>query len=104
MKLRHIRVFSLNKEAGGYAYNDYRGTAELEDGDETDKSGRRRRCLGSVRLMTREDIRAVPGDYVSLGLAEEPDKGRDFYITAVKDNRRGNLPHWRLLVGRRGLG
>lgn len=104
MRLRRIRVFSLDAKAGGYVYSDYRGTAELEDGDEADKSGRRRRCLGSVRLMTRGEVRAAPGDYVSLYADEAPDKGRDFYVTAVKDNRRGNLPHWRLLVGRRGLG
>ena len=99
MKLRNIRIFSY--ENGGYTYEDHRGTAELEEGSQVEDGGSQRRCDGSVRLMTKKDVKAEPGDYVSLFTEEKPDKNRDFYITAVKDNRRGNLPHWRLFVGKR---
>ena len=101
MKLRNIRIFHYDKDSGEYVYSDYRGTAEIEEGGQSEDGGVRRRCDGSVRLMTSAEISAAPGDYVSLGIEKEPDKNRDYYIIVVKDNRRGSLPHWRLLLRRR---
>ena len=55
-----------------------------------------------VRIMTGETIVVSPGDFVALGVVENITKPSDlkdldsFRITAVGDNRRGMLSHWRL--------
>lgn len=55
-----------------------------------------------TRIMGDIEIDVAPGDFVALGVVENFEtqsdlKGFDhFRITAVGDNRRGNLPHWRL--------
>ena len=55
-----------------------------------------------VRLMTSEGITVSFGDYVALGIVLDIQKPADlksvdhFRVTAVGDNRRGKLPHWRL--------
>lgn len=55
-----------------------------------------------VRLMTREDISLSNGDYVVLGVVENVATPSDlakheyFRVTAIGDNRRGWLAHWRL--------
>ena len=55
-----------------------------------------------VRIMTREDISLDMGDYVALGAVEnitapsDLAKHEHFRVTAIGDNRRGWLSHWRL--------
>lgn len=55
-----------------------------------------------VRIMTKEDIAPDMGDYVVLGAVESVSKPSDlvsydhFRVTAIGDNRRGWLAHWRL--------
>lgn len=55
-----------------------------------------------VRLFGELDISPAPGDYVARGVVKSITKPSDlknteyFRITAVGDNRRGNLPHWRV--------
>lgn len=55
-----------------------------------------------VRIMGDMDIQVDMGDYVVLGTVEGIEKPSDlkniehFRITAVGDNRRGSLAHWRL--------
>lgn len=53
------------------------------------------------RIMGADDINAALGDYIALGEVESIEspaelKNTDhFRITAIGDNRRGKLPHWR---------
>ncbi len=96
MTLRNIRLFRYDKTSGRYEYEDYMGTASMKEAAAADDSGIRKRHAGSIRIMTSADISADTGDYASLYREEQPDKSRDFIIAAVKDNRRGSLPHWRL--------
>lgn len=55
-----------------------------------------------VRIMTAEGIVAALGDYVVLGTVDGIQKPSDlkeydhFRITAIGDNRRGLLAHWRV--------
>ena len=55
-----------------------------------------------VRIMTEEDISIAPGDFVALGVVKGIEKPSDlvsiehFRITAIGDNRRGKLGHWRV--------
>lgn len=55
-----------------------------------------------VRIMTREDISPSMGDYVVLGAVANVTAPSDlakhdyFRVTAIGDNRRGWLAHWRL--------
>ncbi|MBO7319038.1 MAG: hypothetical protein J6V06_03345 [Clostridia bacterium] len=55
-----------------------------------------------VRIMTDDFIYISHGDYVALGIVLDIQKPADlksvdhFRITAIADNRRGKLPHWRL--------
>ena len=55
-----------------------------------------------VRIMTAEKLNISLGDYVALGIVLDIQKPADlksvdhFRITAIGDNRRGKLPHWRL--------
>ena len=54
-----------------------------------------------VRIMVVEEITVSVGDYVALGavnvVAPSALAGYDhFRLTAVGDNRRGKLAHWRL--------
>ena len=53
------------------------------------------------RIMTDEDIPFSLGDWLVLGRVESAEKPSDvtldkFRITAIGDNRRGMLGHWRL--------
>jgi hypothetical protein len=54
-----------------------------------------------ARIMTSEDIGASLGDYLARGKVESVYKPSDlagldkFRITAIGDNRRGPLSHWR---------
>lgn len=52
------------------------------------------------RIMTEADINVSPGDWLVLGALESVEKPSDvtldkFRITAIGDNRRGSLKHWR---------
>lgn len=55
-----------------------------------------------VRIMTQADVSPSAGDYVVLGtvanVAAPSDlaKRDHFRVTAIGDNRRGKLAHWRL--------
>lgn len=53
------------------------------------------------RIMTEDDINVSHGDWLVLGRVESVEKPSDvtldkFRITAIGDNRRGSLKHWRL--------
>ena len=53
------------------------------------------------RIMTEGDINVALGDWLVLGRVESVEKPSDvtldkFRITAIGDNRRGMLGHWRL--------
>lgn len=53
------------------------------------------------RIMTDADIPFSPGDWLALGAIESAEKASDvtadkFRITAIGDNRRGMLKHWRV--------
>lgn len=52
------------------------------------------------RIMTEAEINAELGDWLALGRVESVELPRDveadkFRITAIGDNRRGSLKHWR---------
>lgn len=55
-----------------------------------------------ARIMTTESIDIALGDYVVLGSVQSIEKPLDlkdfdhFRITAIGDNRRGLLAHWRV--------
>lgn len=55
-----------------------------------------------VRIMSEEDISPSMGDYVVLGAVANVAAPSDlathehFRVTAIGDNRRGKLAHWRL--------
>jgi hypothetical protein len=53
------------------------------------------------RIMTERDIPFSLGDWLVLGAVESVEKPSDvsldkFRITAIGDNRRGTLKHWRV--------
>ena len=54
-----------------------------------------------TRIMGTMDIPAALGDYIALGVVEAVEAPSDlagldhFRITAIGDNRRGSLAHWR---------
>lgn len=54
-----------------------------------------------ARIMTSNNIEAALGDYIARGKVKGIEKPSDlvgldkFRITAIGDNRRGILPHWR---------
>ena len=56
----------------------------------------------TVRIFDKAEITPKPGDYLALGAVETVERpsqlqgGEFFRITAVTDNRRGILSHWRL--------
>ena len=102
MKRRRVRIYGYDRSSGGYVSRDFVCTAALEDGRASETGGDFRRDGGSIRLMTRADNAAAPGAYASFDMErEEPDKETDYLVTAVRDNRRGGLPHWRLIVNGR---
>ena len=52
------------------------------------------------RIMTEDDIKAELGDWLVLGRVESVELPSEvtldkFRITAIGDNRRGSLKHWR---------
>jgi hypothetical protein len=71
-------------------------------GISTSKDGAAPSNTYEVRIMTREDISPSAGDFVVLGavanVAAPSDlaKHDHFRVTAIGDNRRGKLAHWRL--------
>lgn len=54
-----------------------------------------------VRILTKEDIKCDLGDHLAFGVVSDIQKVSDlkefdsFRITAIGDNRRGTLAHWR---------
>lgn len=99
---KKVRIFSYVRETGKYEYSDYSCTAAIENGQASEDGGAYRKDGGSIRLLTRAEIRVRPGDYASFDTARDiPDKDADYIVTAVRDNRRGGLPHWRLIVNGR---
>ena len=68
----------------------------------TSKDGEKPSNSFEVRIMTQDDISLSTGDYVVLGavssVAAPSDlAGREhFRVTAIGDNRRGKLAHWRV--------
>ena len=99
---RSVRIYSYVRETGEYRFSDYHCTAAMEDGQAAEEGGAYRKNGGSIRLMTRSEVDVKPGDYASFDMQREvPDKDADYLVTAVRDNRRGGLPHWRLIVNGR---
>lgn len=99
---KRVRIFSYVRETGKYEFRDYPCTAAVEEGQASEDGGAYRKNWGSIRLMTRAEVNVKPGDYVSFDMErEKPDKVVDHMITAVRDNRRGGLSHWRLIVNGR---
>ncbi len=101
---KKLRIFHYERGAGGYSFADYDCTAYLEEAEAGESGGVYRKAGGSLRVMTNAAAIAAPGDWAALYTdREEPDKDKDYLITAVRDNRRGGLPHWRLIInGRAG--
>lgn len=54
-----------------------------------------------VRLLSTEDIKCELGDHIALGVVSKVERISDlkevdsFRVTAIGDNRRGSLAHWR---------
>ena len=97
--MRKVRIFRYRRETGDYAFADYKCTAATERGLAAEGGGARPKDGGSIRIMTLEPDIASPGDWAAFDTdREEPDKGEDYIVTTVRDNRRGGLPHWRLIV------
>ena len=99
---KSVRIYSYVRETGEYKLSDYPCTAAMEYGQAAEEGGVYRKNGGSIRLMTRSEVDVKPGDYASFDMQREaPDKDTDYLVTAVRDNRRGGLPHWRLIVNGR---
>lgn len=68
----------------------------------TDGDGAKPSNTYETRIMGSDEISVALGDYVVLGIVSAVEKLSDinsldhFRITAIGDNRRGGLPHWRL--------
>lgn len=68
----------------------------------TDGDGAKPSNTYEVRIMGDIEIPVALGDFVALGAVSEIEKPADlvnvdhFRITAIGDNRRGGLAHWRL--------
>lgn len=67
----------------------------------TTSSGAKPSNTYEVRIMTTDDITVTLGDHIVIGKISDVVKPSDlngvdsFRITAISDNRRGNLAHWR---------
>lgn len=100
--MKKVRIFRYRRDTGNYTFADYRCTAALEEGQEPENGGDHRKNGGSIRILSKEPDVAEPGDWAGFDMEREtPDKGKDLLITMVRDNRRGGLPHWRLIVNGR---
>lgn len=55
----------------------------------------------TVRIFEKEEINVSPGDYLYTGECFDayPESDDCLKITEVKDNRRGNRKHWRIVCG-----
>ena len=105
MKKHKVRIYVYDRETGRYRFRDHLCTAALEDAQLPENGGAYPRDAGSIRIFTRSGEGLRPGCYASFDLEREsPDKGEDYFVTAVRDNRRGGLPHWRLIVNGRTRG
>lgn len=68
----------------------------------TDGDGAKPTNTYESRIMGNDNIFVALGDFVVLGIVSDVEKPSDlndfdhFRITAIGDNRRGGLPHWRL--------
>lgn len=55
----------------------------------------------SVRIFTDADLEADISDCVRLGAhSGNADRGSDFKITEIRDNRRGASPHYKIICGK----
>ena len=67
----------------------------------TSAEGARPTNTYEVRIMGGENITPALGDYMALGVVNAVEKPADlkgvdhFRITAIGDNKRGRLAHWR---------
>lgn len=96
--MKKLRIFRYHRQAGKYTFFDAEGSVYMKERIRTEDGGAKRCYEGSVRIMTEADLDISPGDYMSLKKNEKPEKGEDWLITAVRDNRRGGLPHWRIIM------
>ena len=55
-----------------------------------------------IRVETEKEIPISTDDYVYLGSTDAPiDKNACMKVIGYGDNRRGNLPHWRIECGQK---
>lgn len=94
-----ITVYHCDEENGTYAryyfpevFIGYTGKLISEKGGVSSGD------IARIRIPTPDDISFGKGDYVFFGksLSEKPEKEKCLRIAAVRDNRFGANPHWRL--------
>lgn len=93
-----LRIFSYSRSVGKYSFFDVEGSVYTKERIRTEDGGVIRCVEGSVRIMTNENLNISPGDYLSMSKNSAPNKAEDWLITAVRDNRRGSRPHWRIIM------
>ena len=55
-----------------------------------------------IRVPTEKEIAISTDDYVYIGATDAPiDKNACMKVMGFGDNRRGNLPHWRIECGQK---
>ncbi len=64
----------------------------------SEKGGFAKSDIARVRIPTKDDVQVFENDYVFFGKAEGrvPDKEKCLRVMAVRDNRFGANPHWRI--------
>ena len=93
-----ITIYHFNEQNDAYAPV-WQGKAHvyLKRGISGSKSGIEPANTTVCRIATTGTLTAENGDYILIGKGgTEFDREKCLMITAISDNRRGSLPHWRL--------
>lgn len=63
-----------------------------------DKAGLSSADVAKIRIPTRDTIAIANGDKIMRGVSLEniPDREKSVTVIGWSDNRRGNLPHWKV--------
>lgn len=94
---RCITVFSFNGK--GYDRLFFEGVSIFgSDGIEPTDSGFKQNAEYRIRIPSDEEILVKCGDRVALGNADFLDYENAYTVMKVKDNRRGNLKHYLLMI------
>ncbi len=95
-----ITVWHYNDDSEVYERKTFKEAWACNSRKKLEESkGRTSKNICKIRIPTMNDIELQLGDYVRLGIHndEQPERGKDMAVCELADNRRGSMPHWRVL-------